>query len=65
MANRIQLRRDTAVNWSESNPTLASGEIGIDLTNKKIKIGDGITLWNNLDYWDDQEPTGFDGTYYR
>jgi len=55
MARRIQLRRDTAANWSSTNPTLAQGEIGIDLTNNKIKIGTGTTAWNSLSYWDDQE----------
>lgn len=63
MARRIQLRRDTAANWSATNPTLAQGEIGIDLTNGKLKIGTGTTAWNSLGYWDDKEPSGFDGTY--
>ncbi len=55
MARRIQLRRDTAANWLSTNPTLAQGEIGIDLTNNKIKIGTGTTAWNSLAYWDDKE----------
>jgi len=55
MARRIQLRRDTAANWSSTNPTLAQGEIGIDLTNNKIKIGNGSTAWNSLAYFDDKE----------
>jgi len=63
MANRIQLRRDTAANWEDADPTLAAGEVGVDLTNRKIKIGDGSTKWTDLDYWDDQEPNPFDGSY--
>jgi hypothetical protein len=63
MANKIQLRRDTATNWTAANPVLSAGEVGVDLTNKKIKIGDGATRWNSLEYWDDKEPNGFDGTY--
>ena len=54
MARKIQLRRDTAAAWSASNPTLAQGEVGIDLTNNKIKIGDGTTVWNSLAYFDDK-----------
>lgn len=50
MAQQIQHRRDTATNWSTINPILAEGEIGIDLTNNKYKIGDGITAWNTLSY---------------
>ena len=50
MATRIQLRRDTAANWATNNPILAEGEIGIELLSNKIKIGDGITSWNLLNY---------------
>jgi hypothetical protein len=32
------------------NPTLADGEISFDTTNKRIKIGDGSSNWNTLDY---------------
>ena len=63
MANKIQLRRDTATNWTAANPVLSAGEVGVDLTNKKIKIGDGATQWNSLEYWDDKEPNGFTGSY--
>lgn len=45
---RIQLRRDTATNWSSKNPVLLLGEAGYDTTNNIIKIGDGSTAWNSL-----------------
>lgn len=44
----ITLRKGTASQWSDSNPILASGEPGYDITNNIIKIGDGVTQWNNL-----------------
>jgi hypothetical protein len=47
---RIQIRRDTEANWSSTNPTLSDGEISFDTTNKRIKIGNGSTAWNSLDY---------------
>jgi len=50
MATQIQLRRDTASNWSSNNPTLAEGEIGINNDNQQFKIGDGSTAWNSLSY---------------
>lgn len=50
MAVRIQIRRDTAANWTSSNPTLASGEIGIETNTGKFKIGDGSTAWTSLSY---------------
>ena len=51
MANRIQIRRDTAANWTSANPILAQAEIGEELDTKKAKIGDGTTAWVSLDYW--------------
>lgn len=45
---RIQLRRDTAANWTTKNPVLLSGEAGYDTTNNIIKIGNGATAWNSL-----------------
>ena len=50
MAVQIQSRRDTAANWTSNNPTLASGEIGIETDTLKIKVGDGSTAWTSLNY---------------
>jgi hypothetical protein len=50
MANRIQLRRGGAQEWANANPTLAQGELGIELDTGRIKIGDGVTAWNTLRY---------------
>lgn len=47
---RIQLRHDTANNWSAINPILLEGEVGLELDTGKQKVGDGVTAWNNLDY---------------
>lgn len=50
MANRIQFRRDTKANWASVNPVLMEGEIGLETDTNHIKIGDGSTAWNSLDY---------------
>jgi hypothetical protein len=50
MATRIQLRRDTAVNWASTNPVLSLGEPGVEIDTHDMKIGDGVTAWNNLAY---------------
>lgn len=50
MPVQIQLRNDTAANWTSANPTLASGEIGIETDTNKFKIGDGTTAWASLNY---------------
>ena len=44
----IQLRRGTTAEWASSLNALAQGEMGFDTTIKKIKIGDGSTLWAGL-----------------
>lgn len=50
MADIIQIRRDTAANWTSANPTLAQGELGVELDTSKIKVGDGSTAWTSLGY---------------
>ena len=48
MAFQTKFRSDTATNWSTTNPTLAQGEVGVDITNNIFKIGSGSTAWNSL-----------------
>jgi len=50
MADIIQIRRDTATNWTSANPTLAQGELGLETDTSKIKAGDGSTAWTSLGY---------------
>jgi Tfp pilus assembly protein PilZ len=46
MADRIQFRRDTAARWSQYNPILLEGEIGVVTDNpNQYKIGDGVHAW--------------------
>ncbi len=59
---RIFLRRDTAANWSVTSPNpiiLSEGEPGFDTTNQILKIGDGVTAWNDLAQF--QGPQGVAG----
>jgi len=44
VADQIQIRRDTASNWSSNNPTLAAGEQGWESDTNKMKVGDGGLL---------------------
>jgi hypothetical protein len=46
----IQVRRDTAANWTSVNPTLAAGEMGFETDTGKFKIGTGSTAWTSLSY---------------
>jgi hypothetical protein len=51
MANKIQVRRDTAANWTSTNPTLSQGELGFETDTYKIKIGNGSSAWVDLTYF--------------
>ena len=51
MANiRFQLLRATKIEWSTKNPILRSGEPGIESDTARLKLGDGSTTWDNLEY---------------
>jgi hypothetical protein len=58
MATRIQFRRGSAASWTSANPTLAQGELGIELDTSKFKIGNGTLAWNALPYGGIQGPQG-------
>jgi len=47
---RIQLRHDTASNWTAVNPLLLEGEVGIETDTGYKKVGNGTDTWNNLPY---------------
>lgn len=49
-ANRIQIRRGTQTEWETHDPVLFIGELGLDITNKRIKAGDGFSEWTKLPY---------------
>lgn len=36
--------------WTDKNPLLQKGELGIETDTSKVKIGDGVAYWNDLPY---------------
>ena len=48
---RLQLRADTAANWTAANPTLLANEVGLETDTKKLKVGNGSSAWNSLAYF--------------
>ena len=48
---QILTRRDTAANWTSTNPTLGNGEKGLETDTGLLKIGTGSTSWTNLNYF--------------
>lgn len=61
MYKKIVLRNDTAVNWDAVGDTviLLQGEMGVEFyedgTAPRLKLGDGVTVWNELDYLKTEE----------
>lgn len=49
MTAKIQVRRDTAANWTSNDPTLASGEIGFETDTNLFKIGTNVA-WTATPY---------------
>lgn len=48
----FKLKRGTAARWAEVNPILEQGEPGFVYDENRLKIGDGVTPWNDLPYID-------------
>lgn len=47
--SNIQVRRGTSTAWTANNPTLLEGEIGFETDFGRLKVGDGISAWQDLD----------------
>ena len=50
-----RLRHPTfpSAEWADKNPLLQRGEIGAESDTHRIKVGDGLTYWNDLPYASD------------
>ena len=50
--SRIIIRNATSAEWTEKNPILMKGEIGLEMDASPIrfKVGDGKTAWTGLGY---------------
>ena len=46
----VQIRRGTTTQWAQSTKILKVGELGIDTTLNRLKIGNGTSLWANLPF---------------
>jgi len=55
-AEHIQLRIDTDTNWTAANPTLVSGEAGLESNTGRLKIGDSTSAWTDLGYFFEKGP---------
>lgn len=61
---KIVLRNDITANWEASNVVLLKGEIGIEFLadgSAKMKVGDGVKKWAELDYVTSAETVDLNG----
>ena len=58
----LQVRNDSAADWTTRNPVLAEGEYGVEIDTFLIKIGDGIRTWVNLPYLNQLDASYFKRT---
>lgn len=64
----FQFKRGLSENWTAKNPILSAGEPGFESDTYKLKIGDGSTAWNDLEYFDGDGSGAFcvyRGYYYN
>ena len=47
---RIKLRRGYSLDWDRENPILSLGEPGYETDTKRLKIGDGVRNWRDLEF---------------
>jgi len=47
---KIQHLRGTAAQWTNRNPVLPDGELGIETDTLKVKVGNGTDNWADLTY---------------
>ena len=63
---RIILRNDSSFNWAANeNVVLLKGEVGIEFLSDescKVKIGDGVKAWKDLEYFGGEQLFGDDKT---
>lgn len=58
MSTVVQFRRGLSSQWSQFNPVLLDGELGLELNTGKFKLGTGIDTWKNLEYAGNRGLTG-------
>jgi hypothetical protein len=51
----IQMRQGGVTSWASLNPVLAAGEFGVATDVNLIKVGDGVTTFNDLGYFTNTE----------
>lgn len=51
MAIEFRFRRNIASEWLKHDPVLGPGEPGFEMDTGRMKIGNGVRQWSNLEYY--------------
>lgn len=63
LVTTIILRNDISTNWASAQPTPSKGEVCLETDTNKYKIGNGVSQWADLPYFNhitDSQRTGLD-----
>lgn len=55
------IKINTRANWSATNPVLLPGELAVEMPCRNVKIGNGVSNWNKLEYFGSP---GYWGSFY-
>lgn len=47
---KLQIRRGESGVWTNTNPALSQGELGLNTNLQMVKVGDGSTTWTSQEY---------------
>lgn len=50
----ILLKTKTATQWTQQNPILKAGELGLESDTLRLKLGNGSGRWTTLSYTDSE-----------
>jgi hypothetical protein len=45
------IKINTRANWLATNPVLLPGELAVEMPSRNVKIGNGVSNWNKLEYF--------------
>lgn len=52
LVTQLQFRRRTAAEWTRENPILEDGEPGYEKDTGRFKVGNGLSRWAQLGYFE-------------
>ena len=61
----ILLKRGKSSSWASKNIILQNGEPGFEIDTGKLKIGNGVSAWNDLPYIGEGQGSSCTGAFWQ